>query len=343
MPATSRTTPRSPAADVVYFEPYHAALAAEIARLREAHPRVVLYDCHSIRSIMPRLFDGELPHMNIGTNSGASCDPQLQQAIEADCAASPFTLGRQRPLQGRLDHPPLRPARPTASTPCRWSSPAAATCDEPARPDEDNWPSRLRCRKARCRCGPSWRKFSQAASNLRVRQSGGPHDPHRQRPRHPRAARHRDLGEELADRGAAAHADEQSRPRRRGAAGRARRLWRHRPRRARLGELRPHRRRAAPAGERPDAARPVRQAGRRLPHPCRCAARADRQFQPRAALGDLGAFPRARSQGPDDVRPDDRRLVDLYRQPGHRAGHLRDLRRDRPPALSAATFPAGGS
>jgi urocanate hydratase len=39
------------------------------------------------------------------------------------------------------------------------------------------------------------------------------------------------------------------------------------------------------------------------------------------------------TQGPDDVRPDDGRLVDLHRQPGHRAGHLRNLRRARPPAL----------
>ena len=50
-------------------------------------------------------------------------------------------------------------------------------------------------------------------------------------------------------------------------------------------------------------------------------------------VGHLGALQRARSQGPDDVRPDDGRLLDLHRQPGHRAGHLRDLRRDGPPAL----------
>ena len=50
-------------------------------------------------------------------------------------------------------------------------------------------------------------------------------------------------------------------------------------------------------------------------------------------MGDLGAFPRARSQGADDVRPDDGRLVDLHRHPGHRPGHVRDLRRDGPPAL----------
>ena len=76
-----------------------------------------------------------------------------------------------------------------------------------------------------------------------------------------------------------------------------------------------------------------RQAGRRVPHPCRRAARADRELEPGAELGDLGALQRARSQGPDDVRPDDRRLVDLHRQPGHRAGHLRNVRRSGPAAL----------
>ncbi|VWX50508.1 hypothetical protein MICRO80W_270025 [Micrococcus luteus] len=62
-------------------------------------------------------------------------------------------------------------------------------------------------------------------------------------------------------------------------------------------------------------------------------ARADRQLQPRGRLGHVAGVPQARGRGPDDVRPDDRRLVDLHRHPGHPAGHLRDLRRDRPQAL----------
>jgi N-formylglutamate deformylase len=68
-----------------YHAPYHAALAAEIARLRQHHPGIVLYDCHSIRSRIPRLFDGELPHFNIGTNDGRSCAPRLTAAVEAAC------------------------------------------------------------------------------------------------------------------------------------------------------------------------------------------------------------------------------------------------------------------
>ncbi|RJG43033.1 N-formylglutamate deformylase [Mesorhizobium sp. DCY119] len=64
-----------------YFEPYHAALAAELKRLRALHPKVVLYDCHSIRSVIPRLFDGELPVFNFGTNDGKSADPALQKLV----------------------------------------------------------------------------------------------------------------------------------------------------------------------------------------------------------------------------------------------------------------------
>jgi formiminoglutamase len=73
-----------------YFDPYHATLAQELARLRALHPKVVLYDCHSIRSRIPRLFEGELPHFNIGTNGGASCDPALRTRVAKVCDAPGF-------------------------------------------------------------------------------------------------------------------------------------------------------------------------------------------------------------------------------------------------------------
>jgi N-formylglutamate deformylase len=74
-----------------FFDPFHAAVEQEIRRLRQIDPTVVLYDCHSIRSMIPRLFEGELPHFNIGTNSGASCDPTLTAAVETACAKTNFT------------------------------------------------------------------------------------------------------------------------------------------------------------------------------------------------------------------------------------------------------------
>jgi N-formylglutamate deformylase len=74
-----------------YFAPYHAALEDEIRRLRAQHPCVVLYDAHSIRSRVSRLFDGLLPHLNIGTNNGATCDSTLTASIESVCDKSGFT------------------------------------------------------------------------------------------------------------------------------------------------------------------------------------------------------------------------------------------------------------
>ncbi|VDC20453.1 N-formylglutamate deformylase [Pseudogemmobacter humi] len=61
--------------------PYHAALAAEIARVRARHGVAVLYDCHSIRSRIPWLFPGVLPDLNIGTDGGTTCAPELETAV----------------------------------------------------------------------------------------------------------------------------------------------------------------------------------------------------------------------------------------------------------------------
>jgi N-formylglutamate deformylase len=71
-----------------YFDPYHAAIREQITRLRAMHPAVVLYDAHSIRSRVPRLFDGELPQFNIGTHGGASADGALVSAVERICESS---------------------------------------------------------------------------------------------------------------------------------------------------------------------------------------------------------------------------------------------------------------
>jgi len=79
-----------------WFTPYHAAIEAEITRLRAIYPRVVLYDCHSIRSVVPRLFDGALPELTVGTDGGKTCDVALSDAVMAACQ------GRTNVLNGRF-------------------------------------------------------------------------------------------------------------------------------------------------------------------------------------------------------------------------------------------------
>ena len=83
---------------VAWHAPYHAALAAELDRVRARHGVAILYDCHSIRSRIPFLFEGTLPDFNIGTAEGRSCDARLAQVALARCRAT----GRPTVLDGRF-------------------------------------------------------------------------------------------------------------------------------------------------------------------------------------------------------------------------------------------------
>jgi len=65
-----------------YWQPYHEALQAELARIQARHGHAVLFDGHSIRSRLPWLFEGKLPDLNLGTASGASCAPALRAALQ---------------------------------------------------------------------------------------------------------------------------------------------------------------------------------------------------------------------------------------------------------------------
>ncbi|MDP3521086.1 MAG: N-formylglutamate deformylase [Hydrogenophaga sp.] len=69
------------------WHPYHAQLTQELARLKAQHGVAALWDAHSIRSVLPRFFEGRLPDLNLGTADGASCDPAL--------AAQLLAIGRE--------------------------------------------------------------------------------------------------------------------------------------------------------------------------------------------------------------------------------------------------------
>jgi len=81
-----------------YWQPYHDALAEQIERISCNHRFCIVYDAHSIRSIIPSLFDGSLPDLNLGTNCGQSCSQALQstaeRVLEQNCDYSWVSNGR---------------------------------------------------------------------------------------------------------------------------------------------------------------------------------------------------------------------------------------------------------
>ncbi|MEX3969983.1 N-formylglutamate deformylase [Paraburkholderia caribensis] len=79
----------------MYHQPYHAKLRAELDALKAKRGAVLLWEAHSIASVLPRLFDGKLPDLNLGTNSEQSCDPAVLRAgtatLESQSVETPYT------------------------------------------------------------------------------------------------------------------------------------------------------------------------------------------------------------------------------------------------------------
>jgi formiminoglutamase len=71
-----------------FHAPYHMVLEAEIDRVLAEHGIAILYDCHSIRSHCPFLFEGQLPDLNIGTDDGRTCAPALELAVIDVCSGA---------------------------------------------------------------------------------------------------------------------------------------------------------------------------------------------------------------------------------------------------------------
>jgi N-formylglutamate deformylase len=82
-----------------YHAVYHEALQAELDRVREAHGVAILFDCHSIRSTIPHLFEGTLPDFNIGTNDGTTCAASIESIAVEHCQAA---FGYSSVLNGRF-------------------------------------------------------------------------------------------------------------------------------------------------------------------------------------------------------------------------------------------------
>jgi N-formylglutamate deformylase len=85
-----------------YWQPYHDALRGELERLRSLHGQVLLWEAHSIASLLPRLFEGKLPDLNFGTNAGATCAPNIIDAVLAPLTQSAAPAPLSHVVNGRF-------------------------------------------------------------------------------------------------------------------------------------------------------------------------------------------------------------------------------------------------
>ena len=83
-----------------YWRPYHERLRTALDETRARHGIAVLLDAHSIRSVLPRFFEGRLPDLNFGTADGASCAAELSDRLYAALEHPGFTRVRDGRFKG---------------------------------------------------------------------------------------------------------------------------------------------------------------------------------------------------------------------------------------------------
>lgn len=84
-----------PAAEVVervdrYWRPYHDKLNVALSGMQAKYGHALLWDAHSITSRVPRLFDGVLPILNLGTFDDMSADSRISRTLLQIAEASPY-------------------------------------------------------------------------------------------------------------------------------------------------------------------------------------------------------------------------------------------------------------
>lgn len=99
--SSSSTTDEEKAGRVArYWQPYHDKIEATLAAMHSRHGHALLWDAHSIASSVPRLFDGELPELNIGTNDGRSCAPAIADAVVRTATAGSYGVALDARFKG---------------------------------------------------------------------------------------------------------------------------------------------------------------------------------------------------------------------------------------------------
>jgi N-formylglutamate deformylase len=83
-----------------YWVPYHRKLQSLIEDVKAAHGFAIVFEAHSIRSQVPKIFEGRLPDLVVGDAGSSSCDPVLSSAVLAVHAESGYESSHNHPFRG---------------------------------------------------------------------------------------------------------------------------------------------------------------------------------------------------------------------------------------------------
>jgi N-formylglutamate deformylase len=84
----------------LYFEPYHEKLKELLSELQGLFGQVLLWDCHSIRQIVPTIQKDKFPDLILGSADGQSADRKLIENAVHNLSSDRYSLQHNHPFKG---------------------------------------------------------------------------------------------------------------------------------------------------------------------------------------------------------------------------------------------------
>jgi N-formylglutamate deformylase len=84
----------------LYFSPYHQKLAELLSSLKTEFGHVLLWDCHSIRQVVPTIQKEKFPDLILGSADGASADIGIVESALRDLRRGNYSLTHNHPFKG---------------------------------------------------------------------------------------------------------------------------------------------------------------------------------------------------------------------------------------------------
>jgi N-formylglutamate deformylase len=84
----------------LYYKPYHSAIVEQLDRLNNKFGKVLLWDCHSIRQIVPTIQKDKFPDLILGDADETSASSELIDIALKNLKSSVYSVNHNHPFKG---------------------------------------------------------------------------------------------------------------------------------------------------------------------------------------------------------------------------------------------------
>ncbi|MBN8576501.1 MAG: N-formylglutamate amidohydrolase [Cytophagales bacterium] len=84
----------------LYYQPYHSKLRELLSQRKRKHNKVVLWDCHSIKQVVPTIQAEKFPDLILGDADNTSAAPELIETAQLTLSTGGYSFAHNQPFKG---------------------------------------------------------------------------------------------------------------------------------------------------------------------------------------------------------------------------------------------------